>query len=445
MISATGPLDYRQIFLRAISGGTLIYLCSACLSFLVGIQLARGLGIEAYGLYGSVMAIVSLGAAVASGGWQLLATRNVASSLAHDDAAAARRLLLWSIKTVLPLSILVAVVVGIATWGLLDTGWRISVAGMILLGLVAFLALTAAFVRGVGKIVLGMALDNVVRPAIYAILLASLVLLAVPLTVNLAMTLAAVAAVCTIAIGGRSLLNLLQEPIQPGSDQETAVWRHSALKLSITAVLRMVEATVPLILIGAWTTLSDAGAFRVAATVATLAAMAASMIRVIVPAMLSNLHAHGDERRMRRLVAAAAIVMTLPTLLLVGLFYAVGEPLISMLFGADFVTAWLPAMILMGAAAVAAMGGVSLAMLQLFHSEHTVNIAFGISIAVMAVSAILMIPAFGATGAAVSFTAGTLARTVYISHACYRKTSIDPTIFGAMLEITGFSRSGKNA
>ena len=79
-----------------MAGSFAVQLAGMALTFLVGVQLARGLGVDRYGQYGIAMAVISLAGIPAEFGLPRLVTREVAAAQASGNSASLFGILRWS-------------------------------------------------------------------------------------------------------------------------------------------------------------------------------------------------------------------------------------------------------------------------------------------------------------------------------------------------------------
>jgi len=106
----------RKLFLTAVFGSGGVQIGGAVFAFLVGVLLARSLGIVDYGLYGTAMAVVAFGATFASGGIQLLATLEVSKFLARNELSATHGFMVWSLRAFFTIALPTGVAVGLAIY-----------------------------------------------------------------------------------------------------------------------------------------------------------------------------------------------------------------------------------------------------------------------------------------------------------------------------------------
>ncbi|PIE08338.1 MAG: hypothetical protein CSA74_02505 [Rhodobacterales bacterium] len=435
MSSQTQP-DLRAIILRSVGGGTGIHAIGAFLGFLVGIQLARGLGADGYGVYGSAVAVARLGATGASGGLNVLSMRDVSVSLASSDVARVRRFLLWSTRHIavfaFPISILAALVL---RW-VIGTGADVAVAAAVLVWMLAVITALGGFLRGFGSILLGMAIEAAIRPAAFSVLLFLAAILAFSLTPAAALWLTVVALGLAMAFSLRKVGSVLRQAPTPAVAGEARRWFNATLAMRLTVILAVVGVTGPLILVGALSSMAEAGTFRLAVSITTLGGMLGSVTHQAFTPLFTRMHAQGEVDRMRKLAAISVLVMAIPPAMLFGLTLAFGDWAIGGVFGEEFVPATVPTAILFVSALFYALGGVSQSVLQIQHAENAVNIASTTSVAVTLLLCLVLIPESGpvggAPGAAIAITAGIAVRSIVMSVLCYRKTGIDASIVGAV-------------
>jgi O-antigen/teichoic acid export membrane protein len=417
--------------LRALSGSTGIYLFGTAMAFLVGVQLARGLGVAGYGLYGSAMAAATLGATFASGGLKLHATRDLAAYRAQGDHPSGARLIGWSFRYVLLLGVVAALAAGAyAVWGLKASA-DLSVSTMVVTAFMALLALVGAILCGADRLVLGQALDTAIRPTAYAMLLGAAMLAFGTIDPGTAMILTVAAIVLTLLFGWRTVWRLWRVPeIGTASADEQHRWRKASAMMGLTTIMFAAEAAIPLIVVGALSTLEQAGLFRVATAITVFANMPASMILAMVPAMMASLYQRQEMRQLQRLALAAALIILAPTLALAGCLWIFGEDLLALGFGDDYRAASLIMSVLAAASVVNAVAGASTTLLHAARHDAVVTRAFGVSLAVTCTGLLIAAWDGDAVSFAIAVVAGLAARAMFLVVATHRYVGIDPTILG---------------
>ena len=398
------------------------------LTFLVGIQLARYLGVEGYGIYGSVFAVASIGVATSSGGVTILCTRNTAALRAKSDMPGVRRLLIWAVRHIMICLGPVSALAALAIWSVMGLPFHAALVGAGLIWLLAVLAVFAAFLRGLDDVTLGVALNAMIRPLVFSALLALTAWLALPLTPTLALTMAGIAICISIIIGSVKLLTVLRAPRALGSAEEAPEWYRAVMTMRMAEILRIAEAMMPLIVVGMVASMSEAGAFRVAASIAVLGSIAVSVAHLALPPSFARLNANGDFHGMKRLASITAVLITMPSLILLLLSLELGEWAIVHTFGEEFKLAAVPTSIMLASNFLLASSGASQVVLETKHAESAVNAGFTLSLTMTFLLVFSLTPTFGAIGAALAVMGGALVRSAAMTTLCLVRTGINPSI-----------------
>lgn len=423
--------SFKEEFLRALGGSAGVYLFGTAMSFLVGIQLARGLGVAGYGLYGSAMAAASLGATFASGGLQLNATRDLSAYRALEDHEVAARLVRWSMRNVLVLAAVAALVVGAYVLLALDAAPMLVYSTIALTILMAVLALVGAIVRGAGAVVLGQALDAAIRPAAQSGLLWLAMLALGTIDPTLAITLTFVAILVTLPFGWQAFSRVWRAVGAGRPEQgEQRAWRKASATMGLTTAISIAESTLPLLLVGALSNMEQAGLFRVATAVMVFSNMPATMVTVMVVPMASSLYQRLEIKRLERLSLAAAATIFFPTIAIAGCLWLFGEPLLELAFGSDYRSASTIVAVLAGASVINSLSGMSIGLLHAAHHNAIVTRACGFSLVVTCCCLLYAAIDAQAISFAIAVLIGTGARTVYLIVSVHRFVKIDPTVLG---------------
>ena len=430
----------KSQFLHALWGSTGIYLFGTTVGFLVGIQLARGLGVAGYGLYGSAMAAASLGATVASGGVQLHATREVAGSLARKEREAVARLIGWSMRYVLITATVASVSVGgYVFWG---QGADLGLAfwTMLLTILMSLLWLAGAIVRGTGAVVLGQAMDVAIRPTVQSGLLYITLIALGTIDPSLAMAIACLAIILALPFSWPTISQRWSKSTIDFASEDQRAWRRASVTMGLTTIIRATEAALPLIIIGAVSTNEEAGLFRLATAVAVVSMFGVNMISGIAPQSAFKLYVNGEMQKLRSLVSASCLVMVLPPLLLLPLLWFHGETFLVVLFGKEFSSALEPLLIVLLSALVVGMGGMGTTLLHAANHETAVTVTSFVALLVIVSACALLIPDYGANGAAASVLAGSFVRCLTQTIAARILTGIDPSLFVSIFNLLRYLR-----
>lgn len=421
--------DLAHRLVGATIGSSGVWAAGTLVTFAIGVLLARPLGPEGYGVYGTALAIVSLLGVPATLGLPLLATREIAAAQARGDGAALAGHRRWFPWLVLATSASTAALLLVALAVLGDivappVRAALACSAMLVPGL-ALCALGSAMLRGLGEVVAGQALDVLARPLLFLGGLAALRLSAQALTPERAVLVQGVASALA-AIGGFWWLarRWRAEVRHAAPRRALRRWSASAWPLAMTDGFRVLEGSYGVLLVSALATTQEAGLLRVALASLALCVAPISLQNLIVAPYLAEAHAQGRTAQVQRIAVGAALFMALTVGAMCLALALLGPWLLPALFGAGFAPAYLPLVLLaLGQFATGAAGpGVTL--LAMLHAEKEAARAFAASTLLGIAGVALVAPAAGAAGAAAAMLAASLVRVALVRRAVWHHAGI---------------------
>lgn len=374
--------------------------------FLVGIQLARGLGVEGYGTYGLAMSIIALLSVLTEFGLPQLLTREVAAAQVAKEWGRIRGVLEWSGRTVLFISL--GIFCSTIIW-LIASGKQLSeplpmalIAGLLLVPFVAQGKLRCAALRGLQHIVKSQLPETLLRPASFSLLL-FLAPFMTPLSPAIAMGLGVTAAAISLISSASMLRGVLPKEVRDAKVfSASRDWWSSALPMALTEGMRVFQAHLAILLLGLFSSVVTVGLFRVASSVAVLIAFPLTLFTIVSAPVIARLHAQQDHKRLQRLLNWLALGMTGSTMLLTLPFLFAGGPLLSMMFGKEFAASNPVLLVLCLSAVLSGFFGINAVLLNMTGHQMRVMRASWISLAVLGVTCPLLITSMGALGAAIA-------------------------------------------
>ena len=426
--SGLGPL-----LIKTVIGSAGLRIVGLFFGFLVGVQLARGLGVEGYGIYGLAMAIIALLTVPTEFGLPQLLTREVAAAQVAEDWARLRGILKWSGQTVLLISIIITVVVLI--WlAMVDRDFSSTlsmtlIAGLFIVPLVALGKLLSAALSGLQYIVNSQFPDALVRPASFSLLLFLIPLVSVPLNSVLAMGLSALSAACAFGVALAMLWKHLPSEIHTAIPRiQSHGWWSSTLPMALTEGMRVLQGHLVILLLGLMVAVAMVGLFRVASSMLILISFPTALFNSVGAPIIARLYAQGDRARLQRLLSWVALGMVSGTLILTLPFIVAGGFILSTVFGAEFHGANAPLLVLCGGALFNAFFGANAALLNMTGHQARVTRASGVSLIVLALTSLPLIILFDVVGAAIANALAMLAWNLLMWLDARRLLSLDTSL-----------------
>jgi len=429
---------------KAVTGSAGVRVAGMAFAFLVGVQLARGLGAVGYGEYGLAMSIIALLTVPTEFGLPQLVTREVAISYAQSQWGKLRGVIRWAVRS----SMLIAMAVALCLVGWIVFGGSKAATlagtlmpGVVLVPVVALLSLHSAALRGAQQIVRGQLPEIALRPAFHSLLLFAVPLVLFPLTPAMAMWLGVAAAMMSLAYAHRLLGRVL--PPQAFSVKPELTphhWWSSAIPMAMTEGMRILQSHVLIFFLGAMVSIAEVGVFRVAVSTAAIVTMPSSLFNVVSMPVVARLHATGQHIQLKRMLGMVSAGMLAGVVALSIPFFVAGDRLLGFLFGSEF-SASSPALTILCVTAIAnAALGVNAALLNMTGHQNRVTLASAIALGVLLVSGPFLIRRYGIMGAAYSNLASISTWGLIMWRDCIRLLGLDTSVFGILRRRTDISR-----
>lgn len=426
---------------RSVAGSGAVQLGGMVASFLVGVQLARGLGVTGYGYYGIATAVITLATIPGNFGIPKLVTREVAAAQSRKDPALMFGVLRWADRICGSLSALIAMAMAVGSF----IAWRNGspVLGLtILLGapMVALLPLSeirGAALRGLHRVVLGQLSSVLLRPLAMSIVLFSLFSAGIAIGAPTVMALNSVVAVFAFVLTARWLARSLPAKQAAAPSLDARGWLATSIPMALGDIISMLQRQMAVLLLGILASPAEVGLFRVSIATAAVVAVPVAVVNIVVLPMFSRLHSEGDAARLQRLVTACAVVQFGGVLLLsLPLLLAPG-PLLGLVFGSSYVPASDTIRVLTTGMIISSSFGPNAALLNMTGHERRVTRAVSVAVCVNVVVIALAAPRWGSLGAAIGVLAGQICWNILLWLDARRRLSLETSIAGAPALLTG--------
>jgi O-antigen/teichoic acid export membrane protein len=395
-------LDGRALLSMAASLG--LRIAGLLGTFGLGLVLARLWSPADFGIYGLVISVAALATTFCQLGTPQLAVREFAV-LASENALATVRARSATFQSASLLASLVPV--GLAALLLLfdqpflNVEPRYWLIGSLLNVLAVQTVVLSAGLRGVGQMTQGQFMDILGRPvAALALVLGAWLVFGRPdigsvLMIQLAVAFAA-AAICQWWF-----LRATRSPDQ-ASGAAGKPWLGAAIPLGVVDVLRQLDGTYGLILMGWLVAGTELGWFRVALACAALINMPISVFHVVLAPRLAVLFRGGGEGELQALLGKVSLMLTAicgGIVLILALF---GEALVTLAFGAPYAGAAQPLLVIAIAQLAFSLFGMGPILLLMTDQERPLTVIYVIAVLGGIIAALVLIPIYGAVGAALA-------------------------------------------
>jgi O-antigen/teichoic acid export membrane protein len=419
-------------FLQGTSVSFVIKMIGLALALLSQVALVRWLSTEGFGIYSYVVTLIGLVGVFAQLGLHSSVVRFVAAARVQQAWAQLQGILVISRRLVIISSLCLTVLGELIVWGFssrLDNSLEITLQiGLLLLPLQTLGTLEYRALRGLKRVTTSLICEDLVIPLIVtfgALLLAPFGVVE-PIW---AMLLRLGAAFVVVGLGTwwlrRSLPKEAKTVLPEYNLREVFA---VSLPLLAAAPMQTVLNRTDIIMLGYLTTMSDVALYTVAQRIAATAILGLVAANVIAAPLISESFAKKDRGQIQAAAFLAAMVATVFTVAFIA-FLVLFEEWIFFLFGPDYRAASSLMWILISGQVVNSIAGsVGLLLSMTEHQKRFFGI-IAISALVNLVLNAILIPSFGATGAAVSTFITTCLWNGWMCIQVVISFKINPTIF----------------
>ncbi len=406
------------------------------LGLATSIILARSLGVAGFGEYSFIFALVTLVALPSQIGLPVLIVRETA--LAHQENKTGRILAIWrwAGKVVVTTSFVCAALLLLVFWIASPTNYSLKslLWSLPLLPLIAIGNVRGAALRGLGNVIIGQLPEVLLRPLFFLLCLGVFVLFAnqtVPMSPARALQIQALGSAVAFGIGLYFLWHLSPKEKLSNVPTLAATERNSFLVssavLGLAAGLQMLNAVTDLLMLGILSTPETVGIYKAAVNISGVLAFGSlSLIAVIMP-RIARLYSEKSTVKLQSLLQQSARMMLLFTCSGALVLFTAGELIFQMLYGDGFANAAFYAKILSIGHVIIAFFGPLAATLNMTGFEKLTIRCSGAGFAVNVLLNLLLIPQYGATGAALATLCSTITWNILMFAALKKTTSLRST------------------
>lgn len=404
-------------------------------SLLSSIALARTLGPATYGTYAFVLSLIALLALPVQMGLPTLITRETAKASTLQDWGLLRGIWSWSTRLVLIGSTLIVavVMVGLMAFPNIMSPERHEAMlwGIWLVPLLALAAAREAAMRGLKAVFLSGLPDQILRPLVLAALVVGAGILATDaLSAQAVMQLGLVAATLAFLLG--VVLLLLKRPREMPSNGSVEIrqaeWLRAVIPFSLILGAQIIRQNTDILMLGYWYGDTDVGLYRIALSISTIVIFGLVALHLVAQPYIVAAYTTGDNRILQNIVRAIATASFLSSLVVASIIWLQGEVIIQLLFGSAFNDASAPLMILVVGSVFHGYFGIAGGLLSMCGHEKQVLWASVVSVVINVIGNALLIPAYGAIGAATATAFSLTAAEVLKYGYARRRMGIDASI-----------------
>lgn len=400
-------MNLKKQLINSAIGSILVRILGASLSFFLSVFLARTLGAESFGIYSFVLSLLTFFSIPIQAGFPKLVVKEIAKAHQKDEWASIKGVLIWVLKLIpiysisLFLLIMVLHLLGINWIG--KDRYEVFLYGILLVPCMSILLIQNATIRGIGRVVVGIVPESILRPGLTLVMMAFLILFySKSLTPLNAMVLYLAAIVISIFISFAIIWNLTPKEHRDITVYHTErhEWKRAIYPLTVVGGLQLMYSYIDIIILGFFHSNEDVGIYRAVGQLGTLVVFGLSAINQMLHPYFAKLYAANDMGKLQKIVTYSSFVIFAAAFLPSLVFIIFGKFVLGTLFGEVFINGALPLIILtIGQLANATFGSVGALLNMTGHEKDAMRGMF-YSLGVNLVLCFILIPLYGMIGAA---------------------------------------------
>jgi len=395
------------------------------LSFLATVLLTRLLSVEDYGIFSYVYAFAMLFALPVQASLPTLMVRETARAMAHDQYALVRGIWHWSGCVAVTVSLAIGLfgtLVMVGSEMLVKDTRRTFVWALLLVPLIILDGLIGGALRGLKKYVVGQLSEYLIRPLLLiGLLLALSATNGGKMTAHVAMATNVAAVIFGLAAGVWLWRRNTPEGVRKARPLlKTRAWLASAASLALIGVMDAISAKSSILILGYFKLYEQVAIYTVARQTSELASFGLYAVNVVMAPLFASLWAQNKEAEVERVFNLGTSVVLGFNVAVTLFFVFFGRWFLRFAFGSSYASSYVPLLILLvGQLANSATGFVG-SLLNMTNHERVTALGTATSMSVNLILNMLLIPALGINGGAISSAVSLIVRNVFLWMAVRR-------------------------
>ncbi|WP_114765995.1 polysaccharide biosynthesis C-terminal domain-containing protein [Vibrio rhodolitus] len=410
-------------FIKAIS----FQVASVGLSVVSGVFFAKLLGVQQYGLYGYALSIVSVATLPVVAGLPTLLVRQIANYQFEKKWGLLKGIINWSYGYVILVSSISITFVSLSIYfdWFDDDVIPLLIIGCIIIPSRGFLIIQSGGLNGFRYPILSQMLEKALIP------LLSIVFSGIYYVSYGYLS----AYILIVSYCGSALLSsvigffLLKLKHKRNSSISSAIymfkdWSINLIPFGIMSLIANINMELAPILLGALDDYSSVAYFKVALQAVSLISVSLYAVNSVIMPNIARSFTEGNISKTQFYITQSvriSSIVSVPVLILLIFF---GNTIIDMVFGEEYIRAYPLIIILSAGQIVNVLMGSAAVVLNMTGHENSALRSLAVSLVVNVIAMFLLIPNYGAMGAAISVSIGLTVWNVLMAISVYRLTGL---------------------
>ncbi len=384
-------------------------------AFIITLLLATFWSPDELGIYSYVISVITLLSIFSQFGLPDFVMREVSKSLVLHQWSQFKGLVIWALGFSFILTFLLIGFCLLAFQYLPASFEELDKTpfywGLILFPLLTVLTIFGGLLRGLGNVIQGILIKDTLKGLIWTVILIIFYFLKptkrwiVNAGAEAAIITHVGAAAITLFVGFIFLIsNLPKAANSVNPEYDISSWRKGMLPFSVISIMFVINSNIDVLMLGSLSTHAEIGIYKIAFQFATLVTFGLTAIRLVIAPHFSRNFAKADYLSLERSALKTtklSFLFALPVSVFLIIFWRI---IVIYLFSAEYFVSYFPLVILtIGELVSATVGPVGILLNMTKYEKDTVLVII-ISLLINIILNIILIPSWGAMGAAVALT-----------------------------------------
>lgn len=343
-------LNSKQIKTAAI-GSLVIKFLTALFAFLNSILLARILGLELFGIYALALAAIMILVVPVSFGLPNLLLRYVSKYDAEKNYAYLKGLLIRANQFVISSTLIIWFLAFISYffwWGSLDEKVVQTICyGFFLLPLIVFSTIRSSALRGLRYIIIGQISDLLIRNILLFLGILFFYMFSIELTPASTILIHIFAAAISFIVGTFLLNQKLKNKFYNISPiYNNSVWIKETIPFSLNEGIKISKEKISSFILAIFHSVESVAIFDIAIRASSLVSFTLDAINSAIAPYISNSYEIKNEKKLQHILKRSSRIIFITALPVILIFVFGGKTIIELLFGKEYLLAYVPLLIL---------------------------------------------------------------------------------------------------
>jgi len=432
----SSSLSPSDLLVHAGSRVFILRIVAVALALGVELLLTRTLGQEQYGVLSIGLSWLLILSIVGSFGMDTALVRFIPDDLAHERYSLAAGRISYALRAMVSGGVMVGAIFAAGVWVFSPESSPTLAPTLLVIAMLVPVQTAnlhrAGVLQGLKLPVLGLMPDQVVRVAILGVLLLALRYLIGDLNSTSGALAVGVSLLGALTVGQVFIRRNTPGQLRGSKPaRDNAIFWSTALPLGWMAFMGIFATRADPAIIGWLAGPEEAALFSLADRISSLLLLGLVAVNAITAPLISELWATGQKQELQRVLSKAAVGIALYTLPLAVLIVA-AAPFVLPLFGPGFEAAFEPLCWLVAGQSVNALAGSVGYLMMMTGNQRLAALILSVSAIIKVLMSAILIPVFGALGAALSSLGMLLIWNGALYAIVKRRLHLDPTIIGLL-------------